>query len=349
MLQFCRILLLIIFLSPVTRVAAEQLRLTGVNFSNHGSTKIAFQLSGAAHYRFFTLTNPNRLVVDFIDTRLSQAFVQPDPNHPLIQTIRSGTRNAHDLRVVLELKSAVESAGNLLNQANGSELQLDLVSKYQPAIQSAGLSNLNPVTSLSINKKPALDIKETKETVSFVKPVNIINTPAKGRDITVAIDAGHGGKDVGAQGNNGTQEKDVVFAIAKRLESLVNSQPGLHAVMIRKGDYFVKLNERVRIAEEAKADLFVSIHADAFNDSSANGASVYTLANKGASSAGARWLADSENASDQVADGGSAEKNDTLASVLHDLTQTAAKEASQNVGSKVLRNVKTVCSTLGLH
>jgi N-acetylmuramoyl-L-alanine amidase len=158
----------------------------------------------------------------------------------------------------------------------------------------------------------------------------------------VAIDAGHGGKDVGAQGNNGTQEKDVVFAIAKKLEYLVNAQTGMHAVMIRKGDYFVKLHDRVGIAHNAKADLFVSIHADAFNDTSAHGASVYTLANKGASSEGARWLADSENAVDTMGGVSLVERNDALVSVLQDLSQTAAKEASQNIGNKVLKNVRSV-------
>jgi N-acetylmuramoyl-L-alanine amidase len=129
----------------------------------------------------------------------------------------------------------------------------------------------------------------------------------------IAIDAGHGGKDVGAQGANGTQEKDVVLAIAKRLQSAVNRQPGMKAVMIRNDDNFVKLRERVNIAQRAKADLFVSIHADAFDDSSAHGASVYTLANKGASSQGAQFLADSENA----ADGGHEIHDEMLASVLN--------------------------------
>jgi N-acetylmuramoyl-L-alanine amidase len=120
---------------------------------------------------------------------------------------------------------------------------------------------------------------------------------------------------------------------------MVNSQPGMKAVMIRDGDYFVKLNERRRIARAANADLFVSIHADAFSDSQAHGASVYTLASNGASSAGAGWLAASENA----VDGGTAEdRDDTLTSVLMDLSNKAAKEASQNVGNKVLRSVKSV-------
>ena len=158
----------------------------------------------------------------------------------------------------------------------------------------------------------------------------------------VAIDAGHGGKDVGAQGSNGVQEKDVVFAIAKRLETLVNNQPGMRAVMIRNGDYFVYLKERVRIAQAAKADLFVSIHADAFNDPDAHGASVYTLSNKGASSQAARWLADSENSADRLDDQAINDMDDTLASVLHDLSKTAAKEASQNIGNKVLKSVKAV-------
>ena len=200
---------------------------------------------------------------------------------------------------------------------------------------AAGKTEKTVPVALKQAVREAIAVPQSKATA--LKPVK-----AKGRNIVVAIDAGHGGKDVGAQGGNGTQEKDVVFAIAKRLEGLVNNQPGMRAMMIRKGDYFVKLNERVRLAREAKADLFVSIHADAFNDPSAHGASVYTLANKGASSQGARWLADSENAADLLAGAGNEDRDDSLASVLHDLTRTAAKEASLNIGSTVLKSVKSV-------
>ena len=247
-------------------------------------------------------------------------------------------RNSKDLRVVFQLKTDADSREALINKDKGVELQLDLTPRQNaPGKQAA--ERVAVKQEAAIIAPPVSKKARSQETGSVAKPVMVKTEKPKGRDIIVAIDAGHGGKDVGAQGGNGTQEKDVVFAIAKRLEGMVNSQSGMRAVMIRKGDYFVKLHERVKIAQAAKADLFVSIHADAFNDPSTHGASVYTLANKGASSAAARWLAESENAAD--GDGGD-DRDDALNSVLIDLTKTAAMKASQNVGSKVLRSVNSV-------
>ncbi len=318
---------------PSLLAFAAQVQLQSVNFSSQQSPQVAFELSNTVHYRVFTLNNPSRLVVDFTNTQLQQAVNSPS-DHSLFVNVRSSARNANDLRVVIELNADVDAKANVIKKVNGAKLQLDLAVKEKIVAKSVSAAVPAPA--------PASKNNSVETAVLEPKPARLTKVKAKGRDIVVAIDAGHGGKDVGAQGGNGTQEKDVVFAIAKRLESLVNNQPGMRAVMIRKGDYFVKLHERVRIARAAKADLFVSIHADAFNDPSTNGASVYTLSNKGASSEAARWLADSENASDLVGGVSLDDKDDTLASVLLDLSQTAAKEASQNVGSKVLGHVKSV-------
>lgn len=320
-------------LVPSLLAHAAQVQIAGVSYSNPQSAQVIFELSDAAHYRVFTLKSPSRLVVDFNDARLQQAINLPPADHPLFANVRSAIRNKNDLRVVFELNAEADAKALVINKSGGSQLQIDLAVKEKPL---AKLENAPLPAAPSPKSKPI-------ETAALVpKPERVKINKAKGRDIVVAIDAGHGGKDVGAQGGNGTQEKDVVFAIAKRLEGMVNSQPGMKAVMIRKGDYFVKLRERVRIARAAKADLFVSIHADAFDDPSAHGASVYTLSNRGASSESARFLADSENASDLVGGVSLDDKDDTLASVLLDLSQTAAKEASQNIGSKVLRHVKSV-------
>ncbi len=311
---------------------AEQIQLATVDYSSPQSDRVVFDLTGAAPHHFFTLKSPSRLVVDFNNTGVQQAMAQPPAEHPLFAGARSAVRNNNDLRVVIELKADVEAKSAVIKKGAGSQLQFDLAVKEQP------------VAKLEKATAPSAPVKKEKtvESVALMpKTTSVKTTKAKGRDIVIAIDAGHGGKDVGAQGGNGTEEKNVVFAIAKRLQGMVNRQPGLKAVMIRDGDYFVKLKERVRIARAAKADLFVSIHADAFSDESAHGASVYTLANKGASSAGARFLADSENAADAIS-GGLDDKDDSLASVLMDLSQSAAKEASQNVGNKVLRSVKSV-------
>lgn len=333
MRRICKFFWMLGLLSPSLAAYAAQARIDAVNYSNQQTARVAFELSGAVQHRFFTLNNPSRLVIDFDNTRLQQAINPPPADHPLFVNVRSAVRNSNDLRVVIELKTDADAKSVVINKATGAQLQLDLSAKEKP------LAKLEKAAAPSAPTKKDKPI----ETAALApKAVSVKTAKLKGRDIVVAIDAGHGGKDVGAQGGNGTQEKDVVFAIAKRLEGMVNSQPGMRAVMIRKGDYFVKLRERVRIARAAKADLFVSIHADAFNDSSAHGASVYTLSNKGASSEAARFLADSENASDLVGGVSLDDKDDTLASVLLDLSQTAAKEASQNVGSKVLKNVKSV-------
>lgn len=315
-------------------VYAEQNQINALNYSAQQADRVVFDLAAPRPYRYFVLKNPSRLVVDLDDTRVPTALQQPPADHPLLAGVRSGVRNGKDLRVVFEMKADADAKVLVVGKSGGSQLQFDLAAK--PQARLAKLEKTADEPSKPLKKDSAM------QTVALLpKPNPIKPAKAKGRDIVIAIDAGHGGKDVGAQGANGTQEKDVVFAIAKRLQGMVNRQPGLKAVMIRDGDYFVKLKERVRLAQAAKADLLVSIHADAFSDESAHGASVYTLANKGASSAGARFLADSENASDAIS-GGLDDKDDALASVLMDLSQSAAKEASQNVGNKVLRSVKSV-------
>lgn len=316
-----------------TLVYAAPAQIEALKFSSQHAGHLEFDLNGAAHYRFFTLKNPSRLVVDFENTALSHAVEQPPADHPLAVNVRSAMRNKSDLRVVVELNAEAEAKVAAVNNGQGMQLQFDLspiaAPSAVPAQKKTVAVEASPMVSSPKASASKVAAKATSKTVK-----------AKGRDIIVAIDAGHGGKDVGAQGSNGTQEKDVVLAIAKRLESKINQQPGMRAVMIRNGDYFVKLRERAVIAQKAKADLFVSIHADAFDDPSAHGASVYTLANNGASSHVAQYLANSENASD-IAGGAGSEIDDTLASVLMDLSNKASKEASQHVGSKVLKSVKS--------
>ncbi|WP_347989292.1 N-acetylmuramoyl-L-alanine amidase [Methylomonas sp. AM2-LC] len=330
--------MLFLWVAPI-KAHAEHALLNRVTYGNQSNGSLVFQLSAMSHHRYFVMSNPDRLVIDFLDTHLAHHLIQPPVDHPFFEKLKMGEHNnGKDLRIVIQLKEKVEASDNQIKKENGSELQFNVLSKEKPLAKAEKIK-IPEHASPDVMVKKAKQ-KEPEEHAS--KRVNLPDPKLKGRDIVVAIDAGHGGKDVGAEGGNGTQEKDVVFEIAKRLESLVNSQPGMKALMIRKGDYFVNLHERVNIAHAGKADLFVSIHADAFNDSSAHGASVYTLANKGASSAGARWLADSENAVDNDAGNGGSEKNETLASVLQDLSKSAAKEASQNVGNKVLKNVRLV-------
>ncbi|WP_445370929.1 N-acetylmuramoyl-L-alanine amidase [Methylomonas sp. HW2-6] len=322
-------------LLPAVSAAATQAELGAVSYTS--ADRVVFSLSGPARHHAFVLKSPSRLVVDFTGAKLAQAISQPPADHPLFAGARSAMRGSGDLRVVVELKADADAKVVM----QGNALQVDLAAKPLPTVGEPVALVREKTAIAAMPPLPAPE-KSPKRSETAIKPVAMkAANKAKGRNIVVAIDAGHGGKDVGAQGPNGTQEKDVVFAIARNLENLVNAQPGMKAVMIRNGDYFVKLDERRRIARAAKADLFVSIHADAFSDSQAHGASVYTLATKGASSAGAGWLAASENAVDGAAGAGD-DRNETLASVLMDLSSKAAKEASQNVGNKVLRSVKGV-------
>ncbi|MGD8641179.1 MAG: N-acetylmuramoyl-L-alanine amidase, partial [Gammaproteobacteria bacterium] len=230
------------------------------------------------------------------------------------------THNDNDLRIVLDMKSAVVPNAFLLNPTSryGHRLVIDLE-------QINGISHVMPEPESRQPTAPAI-------------------LPRQGREVVVALDAGHGGEDPGAIGRRGTQEKDVVLAIARKLFAMLQKQEGIKPVLIRDGDYYISLRGRIRKARRQKADLFVSIHADAFHNGRAKGSSVYVLSQKGASSEAARWLAASENNSDLIGGVSLDDKDDVLASVLLDLSQNATLADSINVGDKVLGELKRIGS-----
>jgi len=282
-------------------------------------TRMVFDVTTPVAHQVFLLEKPARLVIDFKGAKLLKALAQPPKKHALFSRVRSGVRNNKDLRVVVDLKAAVTPKSFSLQPSKryGHRLVVDLYNKSKAGAKA--------------NIKTVKTVKRVTKTVRN-----------KARDIIIAIDAGHGGEDPGAHGPKGTQEKKVVFEIAKKLAVLINKKPGMKAVMVRKGDYYIKLRKRMEIARAAKADLFVSIHADAFKNSKVKGASVFTLSNRGASSEAARWLAKHENAADLVGGVSLTDKDDMLATVLMDLSQTATKEASRNVAGNILKNFKTI-------
>ncbi len=295
---------------------AQQVRVDSLRYwTAPDRTRMVFDVSSQASHQVFLLANPARLVIDFTDAKLLKPLAQPPANHGLFTRVRSAERNKNNLRVVVDLKTAVTPKSFSLKPSKtyGHRLVVDLFSKDK--------------------KITATDAK---------KPLIHKTVKNKARDIIVAIDAGHGGEDPGAHGPRGTQEKKVVYDIAKKLAVLINKKPGMRAVMVRKGDYYIKLRKRMEIARAAKADLFVSIHADAFKNSKVKGASVFTLSNRGASSETARWLAKHENAADLVGGVKLADKEDMLRSVLMDLSMTATKEASRNVAGDVLKHFKII-------
>jgi N-acetylmuramoyl-L-alanine amidase len=173
--------------------------------------------------------------------------------------------------------------------------------------------------------------------------VRAAHAPTDGnRDIIIAVDAGHGGQDPGAIGRSGTREKDVVLAIAKALAGRINSEPGMRAVLTRDNDTFVVLRDRMHRARLAKADLFVSVHADSIRDRNISGASVYVLSDRGATSEAARWLAERENSADLMGGVKLDDKDNALASVLIDLSQTASLSASMTAAERVLSSLDGV-------
>ncbi len=279
-------------------------------------TRMVFDVSQFPSHQVFMLDNPPRLVIDINNARLTKTLKQPAKNNPFFSRVRSAQRNKQDLRVVVDLKKPVNPKSFSLKPSKqyGHRLVVDLYNK----------------TSAKVSGK-------RKQKASVVKTVK-----HKARDIIIAVDAGHGGDDPGASGPRGTQEKKVVLDIAKRLARLIDRQSGMKAILVRKGDYRIELRDRMQIARKAKADLFVSIHADAFKNSKVKGASVFTLSRRGASSEAAHWLAKHENAADLVGGVNLVEMDDTLASVLLDLSQTATKEASRKVAHNVLKELKPV-------
>jgi N-acetylmuramoyl-L-alanine amidase len=307
------LLLLLPWLANAASVQVQGVRL----WAAPDSTRVVFDISAAVEHKLFTLKNPDRLVLDLSDTRIDAKVKSAFPSGGVVKNLRSGPRNGGDLRLVLDLKGAVKPKSFVLkpNRQYGHRLVVDL-----------------------------FDAGGARKPVSPAPPkqVKTVREPAELRELVVAIDAGHGGEDPGARGKKGTREKDVVLAIARRLARLVEKQPGMRPVLIRDGDYYVGLRRRMDIARKHRADLFISIHADAFRDRRVQGASVYVVSRRGASSEMARWLAARENASDLAGGVSLDDKDDVLAEVLLDLAQTATVEASNEVAADVLREIKGI-------
>ena len=276
-------------------------------------TRAVFDVSGPLQYKLFGLANPDRLVLDVKGAALAPGFLASDPSG-LLKGIRTGKQGA-DVRVVFDLRTGVRPKSFLLPPAEklGYRLVVDLYPQ-----QGAAAAVVRTVQSA---------------------------LPSTERKVIVAIDAGHGGEDPGAKGASGSWEKNITLAVARELARQINLEPGLEAYLVRDGDYFIPLNQRYQKAREARADLFVSIHADAFHKATASGSSVFVLSTRGASGEAARWLADRENASDLVGGVSLDDKDNTLARVLLDLSQSATMKASDDVANHVLDAMKRVGKT----
>lgn len=303
--------------------------------------KVVLDLRRATQFKSFSLHKPERFVVDVYDTILEGNAHRLDLAKLPFKSVRAGIRKGDDLRFVFDLSQRLDGKVYMESHGKGQRLVIKFPG-YGVAAHSAKASTSVPKATVA---KPAVSAAPKVAVTSAPRPTmsasHVVND-AKIRDIVVAIDAGHGGVDPGALGRKGTREKDVVLQIARELEALVKREPGMRPVMIRNGDYFLTLRQRIAKARDHKADIFISVHADAFNDPRARGASVYTLSDRGATTEAAKLLADRENASDLFGEVTLSDKDDMLASVLLDLSQSATIEASVDVADRVLRGLKKV-------
>ncbi|OLS61031.1 N-acetylmuramoyl-L-alanine amidase AmiC precursor [Pseudomonas putida] len=305
------------------------------------NTRLVFDLSGPVEHSVFTLTAPDRLVIDINGATLAAPLTASTSNTP-ITAVRSAQRTPNDLRVVIDLNKSVTPKSFTLapNAQYGNRLVVDLYDQEADAI-AASAPATPPTPAATAATPPAVPVTPAQPAIKL-PPV-----PNGKRDIVIAIDAGHGGEDPGASGSRGQHEKDIVLQIAKELQRQINTEKGFRAELTRTGDYFIPLRKRTEIARKKGADLFISIHADAAPSKAAFGASVFALSDRGATSETARWLADSENRSDLIGGAGNVsldDKDRMLAGVLLDLSMTASLSSSLNVGQKVLGNIGRVTS-----
>ncbi|MBU6993569.1 N-acetylmuramoyl-L-alanine amidase [Ferrovum myxofaciens] len=342
-------------LSPVAH--GEETRIRAVRlWPASDYTRVTFEATQAIHGTLFSVPNPDRLVLDLEGVTatqpLEQMAAQLSPQDPYLRKIRVGHFKPGVVRVVFDLKGPVNATSALLEPVGdyGYRLVLDIY----PA--TATPDPLSPVLD-----KPALQVQNDippgqsprpSPVVAASPPVPIAeaDVPRQGaetrsdagaggparRTLIIAVDAGHGGEDPGAHGEAGTHEKNVTLAIARRLKAAIDAQPGLSAVLIRDGDYFIPLQERTVKAHRLHADLFVSVHADAYINQEARGSSVFALSEKGATSVAARWLAKHENDADLVGGVTLPTHQAYLAQTLFDLSQTATINDSLKMARAVL-------------
>lgn len=281
-------------------------------------TRIVFDLNAPLEHKLDKLANPDRIVLDLIDVDLNFDVARLEYSDSPITNIRVGKHDGNRTRVVFDLKDSVRPRTNLLKPVDpfGWRLVIDLYDDDPAPVKAA--------------PKP-------------------LQESGGSRSMIVAIDAGHGGEDPGARGPSGVYEKNVVLAMSKRLYNLMKKEPGIKPVLVRDGDYYVPLAERRKIASDRyQADVFISIHADAFTDHKAHGASVFALSNRGATSARAGYLAKIANESDRVAGVYEEEKdNNGLLSVLADMTMSGSMAHSLYLGRQVLEEMGDVTKLHG--
>lgn len=312
-------------------------------------TRVTLEARAPLQFSHFTVPDPERLVLDLTGVELSPALqalpARLAADDPYVKAIRIGRFKPGVVRVVLDLKVPAKPAVFELKPVGeyGHRLVLDVYPR-EPVDPLLALLETTPGQAAAglegAGGQGAPAVAPQARGGGAAKAGEVGNRPRGGmafdRLITIAIDAGHGGEDPGARGYRGTQEKDVTLAIARRVKAKLDEEPNMRGFLIRDGDYFIPLGQRVAKARRVQADLFVSIHADAFVNPEASGSSVFALSENGATSAAARWLAKRENEADLIGGVNLDVKDTYLKKTLLDLSQTATINDSLKLGKAVL-------------
>jgi N-acetylmuramoyl-L-alanine amidase len=317
-------------------------------------TRITLESATPLKYNLLTVKDPERLVLDLEDVTLDAALNELGSRvgtaDPYIKSVRTGRYKPNVVRVVLDLRTEVQPQIFQLKPVGeyGHRLVLDIYPLVAPdpllalidKPEVAAVAGANegvaatptPAASVAAPAPIAPPAEKRAEPKRAQKP----GEPVVARLVTIAVDAGHGGEDPGARGRHGSREKNVTLAIARKLKAKIDAEPNMRAVLTRDGDYFIPLQQRVAKARKVNADLFVSVHADAFVRPDAHGSSVFALSERGATSAAARWLAKTENEADLIGGVNIDVKDPVLKQVLIDLSQTATINDSLKLATAVL-------------
>ena len=370
-----------IILSLCTNAFAESFDIKNVRVAKNGQvTRVVFDTSATPSYKIFTLNNPRRLVIDLTNAKLSTSVNQSVFESSFVQKLRHANRANNKLRIVLDLNQSIVPKSFVL-PPNGDSLHRLVIDLKNAQTTNTQLAKTNVAKPKKVNKKisagKVISKPAAKPTVVKVAkkpaPSKIASKPApekdiiatvtapkkaqqprkvtstkkhaRSRELVVAIDPGHGGKDPGATGYAGTQEKKVVLQISKRLARLINAEKGMRAIMTRNGDKFLTLRGRIKKARDQKADVFISIHADAVDDRRVRGSSVYVLSKNGASSEAARFLAQRQNESDVIGGVKLEGKGKDVQKVLVDLSQAATIDASMKLASSIKKELSALGKT----
>jgi len=351
-----------LFVSVVTPLPALASQILAVRvWPSEDYTRVTLENDSDLKVTHFVVKNPERLVVDIegidLNSTLKDLVAKIQPNDPYIKQVRVGQNRPSVVRLVFDLKDEIKP--QVFTLAPVGEYKYRFVIDLYPAAPPDPIAALiqkgewnkespatpplaqGPVTPPKPDPAPLAEIKPQPEDKTERNPKVVPDEPRMQltRMITIALDPGHGGEDPGATGARGNREKDVVLSIAKRLKRKIEQYPNMRVMLTRDADFFVPLGQRVVKARKVQADLFVSIHADAFVQPTARGSSVFALSEKGASSTAARWLANKENSADLIGGVNIKTHDRQLASVLLDLSTTAQINDSLRVGNAVLKEI----------